>query len=96
MRIGSALKAPLAAGARLQSLSSRQPGPALLRSAVKPHRPSAARSASRKPLQVCAAASFSSGTGEASFYKGGQEAGATGGADGGTKGLKVAAYIFLW
>lgn len=96
MRIVNAVRPPLAAGARLQSLSSRQPGPALLRSAAKPHRPSAARSESCKLLKVCAAASFSSGAGEASFSKGRQEAGVDGGADSGTKGLKVAAYIFLW
>lgn len=67
-----------------------------LRQTIQLQRRSLAKPAARKALQVCTAASFPSGAGEAGFYKGGQEVGADAGSDGGATGLKVAAYIFLW
>ena len=52
--------------------------------------------APRKALQVCAAASFSSGPGKAEFPRGEQGSGSDAGSGSETTGLKVATYIFLW
>jgi hypothetical protein len=52
--------------------------------------------APRKALQVCAAASFSSGPGKAEFPRGEQGPGSDAGTGSGATGLKVATYIFLW
>lgn len=65
-----------------------------LRSGVQ--RRSAVRSVSHRRLLVQAAASFSSGSGDASFDRPDQLTDDKSAADGKAKAGKVASYIFLW
>lgn len=74
--------------ARPSIVPGRTLGPLQRRPSIKP--------APRKALQVCAAASFSSGPGKAEFPRGEQGSGSNAGTGSGTTGLKVATYILLW
>lgn len=95
MRVGANAKPVLAPATQVaRPLAMRTITP--LRQMIQLQKRSTAKPAARKALQVCAAASFSNGAGEAGLQKGGTEVGACGGSSGQAKGLKVAAYIFLW
>lgn len=96
MRAGGIVRDLPATSAQLLRPAPRQPNRIAVRRMIQlPQRHPASTSAARKPLEVCAAASFTSGAGEASFSKGDKDAGAN---EGGVaaKGLKVAVYMLLW
>lgn len=93
MRLDTPVRSPQASS-RLSSGFTRQSSVAPLR--VGAHRRAAIVSAPHKPVQVQAAASFSSGGGNASFDRPGESANEKSAADGKAKAAKVATYVFLW
>lgn len=96
MQTPTHVKTPHASVVQIQRPQSRR-SIVPLHAAVSLQRRSGVKPVSSRALQVCAAASFSSGSsGNAEFPKAGQEVNSDAGTGSGATGLKVATYIFLW
>ncbi len=93
MRLDTPVRTPQAPS-RLSSVFTRQSSVAPLR--VGAHRRATIVTARHKPVPAQAAASFSSGGGNASFDRPGESADEKSAADGKAKAAKVATYVFLW